>query len=427
MKKSLLLIAGILLYFNISAQTTLTTAVDFTSTDCHGVEINLFDILDGGQYVLIDFFYTTCGPCQIATPKIVEAYNLLGCNEFEVFFMEITPYDNNTACQTWTNTYGIEYPTIGTEGGGASLVSTYGIGAFPTVILIAPDRSIVIQDLWPITNAATIVTALATYNIEQHECGSTPSCPAPNNVVASVYDDNSVQINWDIVSDAVTYNLYMNGDLYQENIENNEIIVTDLEPGIYCFTVTSVCSDGVSDPSSESCVTIEDLNCYPPENVQATVNEDNKITIVWDAVANANSYNVYINNVLMIENYLETTVISPTALSVGTYCITIISDCGGSNLSDPSMESCVTITASISELSNEISIAPNPANSYIEVKCENMQQVTIFNSLGQKVSTHKISGNEAMISTEKFASGLYILRVVNSENKIGTQRFVIYK
>jgi len=34
------------------------TAVDFTATDFNGVEHNLFDILDGGQYVCIDFFYT---------------------------------------------------------------------------------------------------------------------------------------------------------------------------------------------------------------------------------------------------------------------------------------------------------------------------------------------------------------------------------
>ncbi|GAB4313765.1 MAG: hypothetical protein Kow00127_04850 [Bacteroidales bacterium] len=41
------------------AQTTLTTAVDFTPTDTEGVEHNLFDILDGGQYVCIDFFFTS--------------------------------------------------------------------------------------------------------------------------------------------------------------------------------------------------------------------------------------------------------------------------------------------------------------------------------------------------------------------------------
>jgi len=41
------------------SQTPLTVAVDFTSTTTEGVEFNLFDILAGGQYVCIDFFFTT--------------------------------------------------------------------------------------------------------------------------------------------------------------------------------------------------------------------------------------------------------------------------------------------------------------------------------------------------------------------------------
>lgn len=40
-------------------QTPLTVAVDFTATDIYGVEHNLFDILDAGQYVCLDFFFTT--------------------------------------------------------------------------------------------------------------------------------------------------------------------------------------------------------------------------------------------------------------------------------------------------------------------------------------------------------------------------------
>lgn len=53
---------SILLFFAIGltySQTNLTEAVDFTATDVLGVEHNLFDILDGGQYVCIDFFFTT--------------------------------------------------------------------------------------------------------------------------------------------------------------------------------------------------------------------------------------------------------------------------------------------------------------------------------------------------------------------------------
>lgn len=41
------------------SQTPLTMAVDFTVTDIEGNEFNLFEKLDAGQNVCIDFFQTT--------------------------------------------------------------------------------------------------------------------------------------------------------------------------------------------------------------------------------------------------------------------------------------------------------------------------------------------------------------------------------
>lgn len=59
MKKFFILVAFVFATSFTFSQTSLTTAVDFTATDIYGVEHNLFDILDGGQYVCIDFFFTT--------------------------------------------------------------------------------------------------------------------------------------------------------------------------------------------------------------------------------------------------------------------------------------------------------------------------------------------------------------------------------
>ncbi len=58
MKKILLFVGLFIATFGYS-QTPLNTAVDFTATDFNGNEFNLFEILDGGQHVLIDFFGTT--------------------------------------------------------------------------------------------------------------------------------------------------------------------------------------------------------------------------------------------------------------------------------------------------------------------------------------------------------------------------------
>ena len=177
MKKLLLLMMALSLGMGLKAQCPLTQAVDFTATDVHGTEVHLFDILDGGQYVLIDFFFTTCGPCQQACPKIVQAYSSLGCNMHDVFFMEIATGDSDAACINWVNNYGVEYPTISGVGGGTAICNQYHIQAYPTVILIRPDRQIVIQDLYPIPSAQTVINALGNYGIEQHDCNGSSYNP----------------------------------------------------------------------------------------------------------------------------------------------------------------------------------------------------------------------------------------------------------
>ena len=59
MKKLFTLFVALVLSIGVKAQCPLTQAVDFSTIDHHGNEINLFEILDGGQYVLIDFFFTS--------------------------------------------------------------------------------------------------------------------------------------------------------------------------------------------------------------------------------------------------------------------------------------------------------------------------------------------------------------------------------
>ena len=220
MKKFFTLILALAIGFGLKAQCPLTTAVDFTATDCHGTEVHLFDILDSGQAVLIDFFYTTCGPCQQATPKVVESYYAMGCNMHDVYYMEITcrSSDTDEVCQTWCQTYGVEYPTISGPAGGVGICNTYGIGAYPTVILIMPNHQIVIQDLWPINNAQSIITALEAQGLQQHDCdgGGTDIMP---DFTATDINGNTIHL-YEILDagQAVLINFFLNGDEYSEAV-----------------------------------------------------------------------------------------------------------------------------------------------------------------------------------------------------------------
>ena len=153
---------------NLNAQTNLITAVDFTVTDVHGETHNLFSLLNEGKYVIIDFFFTTCGPCIASVPTLNQSFIDYGCNTGEVFYISIDDGDTDAEVLQYENNYGGLLPSVsGIEGGGNAVNSAYGISAYPTVILIAPDHTILEQDIYPVSN---ITTALPNAGLNMAVC-----------------------------------------------------------------------------------------------------------------------------------------------------------------------------------------------------------------------------------------------------------------
>ncbi len=259
--KRLIFILLIAFSMNLNAQTNLYTAVDFTATDCNGNTINLFEILDRGQYVLIDFFYYNCGPCQKACPKLVEAYEALGCNEHDVFFMEISYTDSDAKCQEWDEMFGVKYPTIGVDGGGLEIADAYGIYTFPTVILISPRKSILIQDFPYFETGQDVVDKLtSSYIIEEYPCSEEPEEPEePENPDDGTigYEElaegsfklypnpasSYVRIVSDINNEAEVKILDISGrcvkNVVIENLNDVTINIDDLDKGIYFMMINN--------------------------------------------------------------------------------------------------------------------------------------------------------------------------------------------
>ena len=103
-----------------------------------------------------------------------EAYEYFGCNTADVFVISVNRGENNAACIQFDETYGIEFPCLsGIEGGGTAVNNTYGIAAYPTYILIAPDHTIVEQDMWPIASVQTFKNYFQSHGIQASPCGST--------------------------------------------------------------------------------------------------------------------------------------------------------------------------------------------------------------------------------------------------------------
>jgi len=179
--------AGLLLLFLVSlvplsAQTYLESAVNFTIEDIDGQTHELFDYLEAGKYVVLDFFYSTCNPCVGSVPFLNAAFEKFGCNNEEVVFLGINYGETDLDVFNYVQNTGYLIPAAsGWQGGSNSVVYDYGIFAFPTVILIAPNKDIINQDIFPVNtynlnyalenqaglSATEGCFAVATFTVEQ--------------------------------------------------------------------------------------------------------------------------------------------------------------------------------------------------------------------------------------------------------------------
>ncbi|MBK6998250.1 MAG: redoxin domain-containing protein [Lewinellaceae bacterium] len=121
-------------------------APNFTVTDTHGDTHTLYHYLDSGKVVVLDFFYTTCIPCQYYSPQVNAAYEKYGCNTGKVVFMSIDYNDTNAEVLAYDQQYNILFPSVsGLGGGGNSVVSQYNIQGFPTLYVIDSTKKIIAQ------------------------------------------------------------------------------------------------------------------------------------------------------------------------------------------------------------------------------------------------------------------------------------------
>ena len=153
----------------------ITQAVDFIATDIHGNTHHLFDYLDDGKFVVLDFFFTTCGPCIESVPILNYSYIEYGCNNADVIFLGINYFNTDIEVVNYENNHGSLIPAIsGVEGGGEAIVTNYDVHTFPTIIIIDPSRNIINQPsqhgigFWPpsLLSSELINTGISTSSCE---------------------------------------------------------------------------------------------------------------------------------------------------------------------------------------------------------------------------------------------------------------------
>ncbi|MEM1319878.1 MAG: T9SS type A sorting domain-containing protein [Bacteroidota bacterium] len=124
-------------------------APDWVLTDIEGQEHQLYDYLDQGMTVFIDFTATWCDPCWVYQnrnhlDRLYHKHGPNGSKELMVFMIEGDPATTLEDLEgTGSNTLGnwienTSYPIIND----ASITELYQVGYWPTIYKICPDKRI---------------------------------------------------------------------------------------------------------------------------------------------------------------------------------------------------------------------------------------------------------------------------------------------
>lgn len=135
---------------------------DFEVTTPKGEKVVLSEMLKEKKMVLINFFYTTCGPCANEFPYMQEAYNEW---KDSVGIIAIDPLDGQNV-ETFQNQMGLTFPMAGCP---ASWSTTFGVTGYPTSIVVDRYGVICLIEVGGLTSTRPFVSMFEHFSAEKYE------------------------------------------------------------------------------------------------------------------------------------------------------------------------------------------------------------------------------------------------------------------
>lgn len=286
------------------------------------------------------------------------------------------------------------------------------------------------------TCASQKATATVTVQVLAH----------PENLTATA-EGNVVTLEWDAVETAEYYRVLRGDVVLSSYCESTSYVDENAPDGNHCYTVKSVKSALVSNPSNEACVEINE--CVPPTNITAEYywyDGEFGALIEWDRMETSLSlteYRIYrskdnvdytlIGNLVDVPsmNHFQYSDIS-NKVGMSYYKVTAYyanEDCESEyGVAAGSTDDYVVVdVTSINEnISDKVELYPNPSKDKVNVKAEQMKSLSVVNMTGQVVMRQDVDADEITLDLGTLTSGLYILNI-ETESGMMTRQINIIK
>jgi thiol-disulfide isomerase/thioredoxin len=122
-------------------------APDFELTLLDGSTFRLAERV-GTQVIILNFFTTWCGPCRAEMPELERYQKAQGSN---VLLLGIDVEEKHTVVEPFVASMKLTFP-VGIDGAG-DVSKLYGVGGFPTTVVIGVDGRVKLYESGAIANA----------------------------------------------------------------------------------------------------------------------------------------------------------------------------------------------------------------------------------------------------------------------------------
>ena len=480
MKSNLLIAIVVLLSFN-NAQAQLANgsiAPDFTLVDLNGTSHTLYDYLDDGKTVFLDFSAVWCPPCwgYHTSGALEDLYINHGptglpnvsattTNDVMVFFIEgdgssVAQLNGGSGSQgDWVT--GTPYPIICTDGNpnNTAVANAYAIGYWPTVYQVCPDR--LLSECGQTASPYSLVTSCLpppSYDIDARSFMSNSaatgcSSMTPEITIQNYGFDNLSEVKIDVsLNGVLQYSSIFNQvwsnstNSYQPlNLQTYEMADALLNPvtGLSnndVITIDVSMPNGVvdSDPTNNQTITfIVDLgfdNAYWDGDLSITVAGGPQNSWYLKHVSSNTIIASGYGGVTGVTNSLPLTFNDCYALQSinGSGLAYTVTDAMGQVILDGSASSVEDFdnfstgnevwTVGFEEQISYFSIYPNPANEVLIID-GNYTSATIYDVFGKVILT---TDYQNTIDVAALSNGIYFINI-NTENTITVKKITVAK